>query len=141
MSFLNIAIWPMLALGAIPLIIHLLTRRPPRPLEFAPIGLLRRALRRQERRMRLRRWLLLALRTAWVVCLLLAVLQPQWGQPAAAVDGDRSSLAILIDSSGSMDTKGADGDRFYDRAVAIAQAQADRRPVSLFRCAAKACKP
>jgi hypothetical protein len=139
-SFLNTAIWPLLALGGVPLIIHLLTRRPPRPMEFAPIGLLRRALRRQERRMRLRRWLLLALRTAWVLCLLLAVLQPQWGRPAAAVDGDRSSLAILLDSSGSMDTKGSDGERFYDRALAMGQAQADRRPISLSHCTAQGLK-
>ena len=93
MSLINAAIWPVLALVSAPLIIHLLTRRPPRPLLFAPIGLLRRALRRHERRMRLRRWLLLALRTAWVLCLLLAALQPQWGRSVVAADGERTALA------------------------------------------------
>ena len=104
MSFLNLVFWPLLALVSAPLIIHLLTRRPPRPMEFAPIGLLLRALKRQERRMRLRRWLLLALRTAWVLCLILALLQPQLGRDATPAQADRSALALLIDGSGSMGT-------------------------------------
>ena len=107
---------------------------------FAPIGLLRRALRRQERRMRLRRWLLLALRTAWVLCLLLAALQPQWGRSVVAVDGERTALAILVDSSGSMATRGHNGQSFFDRALARGQEQADRRPISLSLCTAKGLK-
>ena len=141
MSFLNLVFWPLLVLVSAPLIIHLLTRRPPRPMAFAPIGLLLRALKRQERRMRLRRWLLLALRTAWVLCLILALLQPQLGRDATPAQADRSALALLIDGSGSMGTRGEDGRSFFERALASAQAQADRRPVSLSLCTVKGLKP
>ena len=140
MSVINAAIWPILALASAPLIIHLLTRRPPRPMMFAPIGLLQRALRRHERRMRLRRWLLLALRTLRVMSLLFAALQPQWGRSVAVVGGERTALALMIDGSGSMATEGDDGQTFFERALAVGQEQADRRPISLSLCTPKGLK-
>jgi hypothetical protein len=136
MSFLAAALWPLLALAALPLVIHLLTRRPPRPVVFAPIGLLRRALKRHARRMRLRRWLLLALRTLWVAAFALAALLPQLGQKSAESSGSLSALNLLIDGSGSMATSGDDGESFFERALMLASKQAQRRPVALFLCSA-----
>jgi hypothetical protein len=54
--------------AAIPILIHLLFRRRRPPIDWAAMDILRAALRRQERRLRLEQWLLLAAR-----CLLFGV--------------------------------------------------------------------
>jgi len=53
---------------AVPVLVHLMLRRRRRPYEWAAMDLLREAIRRVERRRRLERWLLLAVR-----CLVVAL--------------------------------------------------------------------
>ena len=57
-----------LAAAAIPILIHLLFRRRRPPISWAAMEILLAALRRQEKRLRLEQWLLLAAR-----CLLFAL--------------------------------------------------------------------
>jgi hypothetical protein len=123
-----------LALVAVPTLIHLLTRRPPRPQAFPPLPLLRNALRRQARRIRLRRFLLLLLRTLAVAAAVSAALLPVFGGHSADPSGDRSPVTLVIDASGSMAARGDDGVTFWQRAVTAAVGAAGRRPVGLVVC-------
>ena len=58
---------------AVPVAIHLLMRRRRKPVEWAAMELLREALRRVERKRRVERWLLLAVRCLLVICAGLAI--------------------------------------------------------------------
>ena len=53
---------------AVPVAIHLLMRRRRKPVEWAAMEVLREALRRVERKRRVERWLLLAVRCLLVIC-------------------------------------------------------------------------
>ena len=96
--------WPLLAL---PLAIHLLTRRSTRTLKFPSLQLLTSARASHSRFFRLRHWLLLLLRTLALAALLLAFLKPWWRSgarpPAARPDAARSAAAVVVlDTSASM---------------------------------------
>lgn len=104
-SFAN----PLLAWGAlaaaIPILVHLLQRRRPRPHPFAAIELVRRSQQRNVRRLRLRRLLLLAARTLILLAIPLALARPQLSRgddPAAAASKGPAATAIVLDASLSM---------------------------------------
>ena len=89
-SLLNpLALW-LSPLVAAPLLIHLLGRARPKPVDFPSVMLVREKLARALRRHRLRNWLLLILRTLLMICLFLAAGNPvwrskdAWAPPAAA---------------------------------------------------------
>ncbi|HWV38991.1 MAG TPA: BatA domain-containing protein [Vulgatibacter sp.] len=116
-SFANPALaWGALA-AAIPVLVHLLQRRRPRPVPFAAIELVRRSQQRNVRRLRLRRLLLLAARTTILLCVPLALARPHFttGEHAAAAPRGPAATAIVLDASLSMTWK--DGRRsLFDRA-------------------------
>lgn len=104
-SFAN----PLLAWGAlaaaIPLIVHLIQRRRPRPHPFAALELVRRSHKRNVRRLRLKRILLLAARTLILLAIPLALARPQFGTRAAAAAAEArgpAASAIVLDTSLSM---------------------------------------
>ena len=99
---------PLLAWGALlallPILVHLLQRRRPRPHPFAAMELVLRSQRESVRRLRLRRLLLLLARTSILLFLPLAIARPHF---AAAVDAVASpagpaATAIVLDASLSM---------------------------------------
>src|SRR5690606_24650155 len=99
---------PLLAWGALlallPILVHLLQRRRPRPHPFAAMELVLRSQRENVRRLRLRRLLLLLARTSILLFLPLAIARPHF---AAAVDAVASpagpaATAIVLDASLSM---------------------------------------
>jgi hypothetical protein len=99
---------PLLAWGALlallPILVHLLQRRRPRPHPFAAMELVLRSQRENVRRLRLRRLLLLLARTAILLSLPLAIARPHF---TAAVDAVASpegpaATAIVLDASLSM---------------------------------------
>jgi hypothetical protein len=102
-----------LAAAAAPLLIHLLYRRRYREAPWAAISFLLAALQKSSRRLRAEQWLLLAIRTAIVVCVVLAVAGPYWellgGTPAI---GQPVHKILVIDGSYSMGYKPADKTRF-----------------------------
>lgn len=103
LSFLNGAFLVGLAAAALPVLIHLLSRRRARDLPFSHTEFLDEITRRKVRRMKLRQWLLLLLRTLAVACLALALSQPVWHGPGARAQRGSSTIAILIDDSFSME--------------------------------------
>ena len=74
MSFLNPLYLFGLAAAAIPIIIHLFTRRRPREVPFPSLEFLTEVNQSEIRRLRLKQWLLLLLRTLARVTI--ALLQP-----------------------------------------------------------------
>lgn len=115
---------PALALAAaaavaLPVLIHLLLRRRRVPVEWAAMELLREAIRRVERRRRLERLLLLALRCALVAAAGLAIAAPFVGQASASSRQGRT-LVVLVDDSAASSERLAEGSAF-DRSVAAAR--------------------
>ncbi|HET6923080.1 MAG TPA: VWA domain-containing protein, partial [Anaeromyxobacteraceae bacterium] len=103
LDFANPALlWGLLA-ALLPLAIHLFFRRRPRPLPFPALDFVLRARRETERRLRLRRILLFAARTALVAAAALALSRPRAVAPeAAAVRAGPSAVALVLDASASM---------------------------------------
>ena len=65
-----------LAAAAIPVLIHLLNFRKLRTVEFSSLRFLKELQRSSIRRIRIRQWILLALRTLLIVALVLAFSRP-----------------------------------------------------------------
>ncbi len=103
MTFLNPLYLFGLAAAGIPIVIHLLTRKRPKRIEFSSIEFLREVNVAQLRRFRLRELLLLALRVLAIALLSLALARPV--VRGAVGPGGReaaSSVVMLIDRSASM---------------------------------------
>lgn len=105
---------------AVPVLIHLLLRRRRLPVEWAAMDLLREAIRRVERRRRLERLLLLALRCALVAAAGLAIAAPFLGQASGSTRQART-LVVLVDDSAASGERLADGTAF-ERSIATARA-------------------
>lgn len=98
------AIWLGVAAAAAPVVVHLLTRPRPVRLPLSTLCFVREAVRQRRSRSRLRDVLVLALRTAAVLLLALAVARPQWGRQPLVSDqrpGDAVRV-VLLDLSQSM---------------------------------------
>jgi len=105
---------------ALPVLIHLLFRRRKRPVPWAAMSILREAIRRTERRRRIERWVLLALRCLLVACVAAAVAEPLWRSADAASGGSvRAVDAVIVLDDGVAQQCVSDG------ATGFARAQAD----------------
>lgn len=112
MNFLNPLFLFGLAAAAIPILIHLFTRRRPREVRFPSLEFLAEVHQSEIRRLKLKQWLLLALRTLAIACLALAMSRPALRGGAAGggrPGGAASTMVALVDVSGSMGAPGADG--------------------------------
>ncbi len=109
-TFANPALLFGAAAAALPVIIHFLSRRKIRRVEFSDLRFLSEARIQQSRSLGIRRWLLLLLRVLAILCVALALAQPQWGGLAPTAGGGRSVL-FLIDVSASMQTQEGVGTR------------------------------
>ncbi len=123
MTFLNPLLLAGLAAVAIPVVVHLFHFRRPRRLELPTLRFLRAVEATAVRRMRLRQWLLLALRVVAVALLALAFARPTRTADAGGLFADRGarSLAVVVDNSRSMTRRDADG-ALLDQAMRIADA-------------------
>lgn len=140
LSFAN----PLLAWGAlaslIPVIVHLLQRRRPRPHPFAAIELVRRSQQRNVRRLRLKRLLLLAMRTLLLLLVPLALARPRFESAAAAAAAapkGPAATAIVIDTSASMGWRAGREDlveRARDDAREVLAGLSGEEPVTVLRC-------
>lgn len=108
MNFLNLALLPGLVLLAfLPLVIHLLNLRFPRLFEFSSVKHIRETVAQRSRIFRLRHWLMLLLRTAFLILLLLAFLRPLLRRFDSNADQKAPRAVLLvIDHSLSMEHKG-----------------------------------
>ena len=118
MSFLSPALFAILIpLIGLPLVLHLLNKGFPRHFRFPSIELIRETMARRSKVHRWRHWILLLLRTAFLLLLLLAFLQPvikRFG--ANPADQSGRQVLIVLDHSVSMEHKG-DGPTSRERAI------------------------
>jgi hypothetical protein len=117
MTFLNPLVLLGLAAAAIPVILHLLNRRKLRIVEFSSLRFLRELQHTSLRRLKLRQWLLLLLRTLLIVALVLAFARPVIRGNLARFVGSRArnSMVFVMDDSPSMTVRTERG-RMFDRA-------------------------
>ncbi|MBN2023054.1 MAG: VWA domain-containing protein [Pirellulales bacterium] len=118
----NLAMLGWLAAAAIPVVIHLLSRRRYREMPWAAVEHLLAALRASRRRIRFEQWLLLVVRMLIVVLIVLAVAEPhgRGGGFLSAPAGARTHRVIVLDGSYSMAFKPGETSRF-DQAKALAR--------------------
>ena len=110
-TFANPALLAGAAAAAVPILIHLLSRRRVRRTPFSDLRFLEAVQAQQARSLNLRRWLLLMLRVLIIICLVLGVAQPRVSGLAALPEGARAVIFIL-DASASMQTQHQEGTRF-----------------------------
>lgn len=104
LAFANpLLLWGALAV-ALPIAIHLLSRRRARRMAFAALDFVMRAKRRKVTSIRLRQLLLLLLRMAIVACVAFAIARPllKKQEAVAAAASTRTAAAIVLDASLSM---------------------------------------
>ncbi len=109
MSFLNPLFLFALAAAAIPILIHLFTRRRPREVPFPSLEFLSEVNQSEIRRLKLKQWLLLLLRTLAVAAIALAMARPALKGATGARSGAATSVVVLVDRSGSMSAASASG--------------------------------
>lgn len=114
LTFLNTYFLPALALSALPIIIHILTRHRLREQVFSDLRFLEEIHRRRMRRIRLVQWLIVLLRTLAILFIASA-----FARPAIRVSGGGSSrtheptaVAIMLDCSASMSSQKGSTDCF-----------------------------
>ena len=103
-----------LAGASLPLLIHLLNRRKFREEPWAAMRFLLAAMRKNQRRVRLEHWLLLAIRTAILLLVAMAMAKP-FLEAFGVIDllaGQRRHWVLVLDGSMSMDYRVDDKPRF-----------------------------
>jgi len=113
MSFLNSAFLFALAAISIPLIIHFLSKRRIKTIEFSSLKFLEQMQKSRMRWLKIKELLLLLMRMAIIALIVLAFARPTLrgfvGSSRAS-----SSVVILLDRSASMDSDGATGSLFEE---------------------------
>ncbi len=110
-SFLNPALLFGALAAAVPIVLHLLSRRRVRDIPFSDLRFLEEVQIQRSRSVGLRRLLLLLLRVLAILLIALAVARPRLAGIAPG-DSGRVSLLMIIDASASMQTVGEEGARF-----------------------------
>jgi hypothetical protein len=111
-----------LGLASAPIIIHLLSRRRFREIEWAAMKWLLAALKQNARRIRIEQLILLAVRTLLVICVVMAMAKPFLeASGIARLAGRRTHHIVVLDGSFSMGYRVAGRDRFQ-RAKEVAAA-------------------
>ena len=102
MTFLNPGFLFGLLGMSVPLVIHLLSRRTARRVDFSSLEFLRNLEKKSLRRVRVRQWLLLAVRMLIIAAVALAMARPTVTSVAAGSGKARTSAVIVLDGSFSM---------------------------------------
>ncbi len=146
MSFLHSGLfWGGLGVTLIPLIIHLLNKRRFRPLEWAAMEFLLKAIKKNRRRVRIEQLILLLIRTLLVLFILLAIVRPHLSTSPLAWLGENfqsEEKLVLIDDSLSMGYQEG-GESSLERGLkAVSQSaeklalKSGRAPFSIYRTSA-----
>jgi len=116
MTFLNSALLAALSLGLIPILIHLLNRQRFKQVDFPTLRFLQEMQRQKMRRVRVRQWILLALRTLAILALVFAMARPVLRSDSGLLGGGeaRASVVLVLDRSLSMTTEAQSGTRFRE---------------------------
>jgi hypothetical protein len=111
MTFLNSAFLFLLSAVSIPLIIHFLSKRRIKTIEFSSLRFLEQMQKSRMRWLRIKELLLLALRMLVIALIVLAFARPTL-RGFAGSSKATSSVAIVLDRSASMDAEGQTGSLF-----------------------------
>jgi hypothetical protein len=102
-----------LVAAAVPILIHLWSRRRYREMSWAAMQFLLEAIRKNRRRIQLEQWLLLAVRTLLITLIVLAVAEPFFNRGVLTfTGGQRTHRMIVLDGSYSMAYRPTDQTRF-----------------------------
>ena len=112
LSFLNPWFLIGLAAGALPVLIHRLTKRDALTKRFSAVRLLLRSQQMMAKPQRLKHLLLLALRVLAVLSLVLLMARPVLTRPGFLAKAAETPKAILLDNSLSMGYREGAGERF-----------------------------
>ena len=122
MGFLNPLLLIGLAAAAIPIVVHLFNFRRPERVDFSTLRFVREIEATAMRRVRIRQWLLLALRTLAILFLVLAFARPTRTADAGVFEESAAqSLVLVLDNSRSMTLRDAQG-ALLDQARALGAA-------------------
>lgn len=122
----NPAMLAWLAAAALPVLVHLWSRRRYREVPWAAMQYLLAAVKRRRRRLLLEQWLLLALRMAVIVLVVLAVAEPFLRRSALGVSSPgRVHRLVILDTSYSMTFRTGDQTRLDEAKQIAAQLAAD----------------
>lgn len=125
---------------ALPVAIHFLFRRRRVPIDWGAMELLREAVRRTNRRLRLEQWVVLALRSLLVLVAGLAVAAPLVGEALAAARAERTWVIVLDDGATSGLRIGSETElaRVRDEALAIVAGRPSGDRVAIVRASVPA---
>ena len=117
MNFLNPFLLFGLAAAALPILIHLFTRRRPREMSFPSLEFLTEVHHSEIRRLKLKQWLLLLLRTLAVMMVVLAMARPALRGSLGPHRNASTTVVALVDVSGSMGAWGRAGAGGHDASL------------------------
>ena len=126
--FQHPALLGLLALAALPLLVHLLSRAKPPSYQFSNTEFLRKVLRLTSRYRKPKDWLLLILRTLAILAIAAAFLGPLLLSDDAPLPGERRTIVCLVDRSASMAAKQGATSRFEAASAAAAKLLDSARP-------------
>ncbi len=108
MSFLNLSLlWGLVPLVGLPLVVHLLNKRFPRLFYFSNVKNIRETIAQRSWLFRWRHWILMALRTLFLLLVLIAFLKPVLEKFGLVSPGqDSRQVLLMLDHSLSMEYKG-----------------------------------
>jgi hypothetical protein len=112
LEFANPALLAGLGAASIPIIIHLLNRRKFREMPWAAMQFLMAAIRKNQRRVRIEQWLLLAVRTLLVLLIVAAMAKPFLERFGNVIGDRRTHRVLVVDGSLSMGYTSGDKSRF-----------------------------
>ena len=120
MTFLNPLVLLGLLAASIPVILHLLNLRKLRTIEFSTITFLKELQKSKMRRIKIRQWLLLALRTMLIILVVLAFARPTLKGTVPGTIGAHAhtTVVLLLDDSFSLSVLDEQGQR-WERAKKI----------------------
>ena len=117
-----------IAAASLPILIHLLNRRKYREMRWAAMRFLVAALRKNQRRVKVEQWLLLAVRTLVILLAVGAMAKPFLESLGAVVlPGQRTHRVIVLDGSMSMAFVAGDQPRFEQAKTLAGQLVRDAR--------------
>jgi hypothetical protein len=117
-SFLNPFVLLAMAAVAVPLFLHLFNLRRPTTVDFSSLDFVKELQETAVQRVRIKEWLLLALRMLAIACLVMAFAQPTLTGNLAGVTGAvRTAHGLVVDNSLSMGVDSEEGGTAFDQAV------------------------
>ncbi len=119
LGFANLPLLYGLAAASVPILIHLLNRRKFREMRWAAMQFLLAAIRKNQRRVRIEQWLLLAIRTLIILLVVAAMAKPFLESFGTVIAGRRTHRVLVLDGSLSMGYTTGGTSRF-DQAKALA---------------------